>query len=217
MNRNVLTTVVAVVAAFGVGLTWSYLTSGTKGGVAIVDLDEVARRLGREAEMTQSIQSAAGALNQRLTAVQKDAEGKLKAIQADLGSDPSPEEAQQFVQQARSAQIQFNQLRQRAQQQLGNHRRQLVNQFRQDTQPIAAKVAKQKGFTTVVTRNDAFVFSFDNTVDITDDVIALMSAEAPAKQASKPAPQKPSPPSDKPAAQTAAQTAERPSAESETK
>jgi Skp family chaperone for outer membrane proteins len=213
MNRNVLTTVVAVVAAFGVGLTWSYLTSGTKGGVAIVDLDEVARRLGREAEMSQSIQSAAGALNQRLTAVQKDAEGKLKAIQAELGTDPNPEEAQQFVRQARSAQIQFNQLKQQAQQQLGNHRRQLVSQFRQETQPVAAKVAKQKGFTTVVTRNDAVVFSYDDAVDITDDVIALMSAEAPARPAPKPAPKQQTKPSEKPAEQTA----ERRSGETETK
>jgi Skp family chaperone for outer membrane proteins len=213
MNRNVLTTVVAVVAAFGVGLTWSYLTSGTKGGVAIVDLDEVARRLGREAEMSQSIQSAAGALNQRLTAVQKDAEGKLKAIQAELGTDPNPEEAQQFVRQARSAQIQFNQLKQQAQQQLGNHRRQLVSQFRQETQPVAAKVAKQKGFTTVVTRNDAVVFSYYDAVDITDDVIALMSAEAPARPAPKPAPKQQTKPSEKPAEQTA----ERRSGETETK
>lgn len=192
MNRSAVTTVVAVVAAFGTGLAWSYFTSTHQGGVAIVDLDEVARRVGREQEMVDSIQTQAGALNQRLTAIQGEAVKQLNAAKANLNEDKqiTNEEAQQFVRLQRSAQVQLNQLQQQARVNLNNHRQQLVSQFRKDAQPIAAKVAKDRGFDSVVTRNDTVVFSFDNTVDITEDVIKLMSAEMPSKPKAKPAPEK---------------------------
>lgn len=198
MNRSALTTVVAVVAAFGSGLAWSYFTSNNSGGVAIVDLDEVARRVGRDKEMVQSIQNQAGALNQRLTAAQNSAISQLNKVKAGYSEDEkiTNEEAQQFVRLQKSAQLQLTKLQQQARLNINNHRQQLVSQFRKDAQPIAAKVAKEKGFDSVVTRNDTVVFSYDNTVDITEDVIKLMSAEMPArpattKPASKPAESKP--------------------------
>ncbi len=66
MNRTALTTVTAVVCSFAVGLGWSYYTGQKAQGVAVVDLDEVARKLGRDAEMVQSFQGEAGRLNQAL-------------------------------------------------------------------------------------------------------------------------------------------------------
>lgn len=190
MNRSALTTVVAVVAAFGTGLAWSYFTSNNAGGVAIVDLDEVARRVGRDKEMVTSIQNQAGALTQRLTAAQQSAISQLNQVKAGYNEDEkiTNEEAQQFVRLQKSAQLQLNKLQQQARVNINNHRQQLVSQFRKDAQPIAAKIAKEKGFDSVVTRNDTVVFSYDNTVDITEDVIKQMSAEMPARAAAvKPA------------------------------
>ena len=180
MRRNALTTIVAVVAAFTVGLTWSYFTSGQTGGVAIVDLDEVARRLGRDQEMVKSIQSQAGALNQKLVAAQESANQQLGQIRDGLGQDPTEEQAKEFVLVRRNAQVQLNQLEQNAQVVLNQHRQGLVNKFREDAKPIAERVASERGLATVVTANDTVVFSFDNSVDITEDVIKLMSAEVPA-------------------------------------
>ncbi|MBT5021072.1 OmpH family outer membrane protein [bacterium] len=185
MNRSALTTVVAVVAAFSSGLAWSYFTSNNAGGVAIVDLDEVARRVGRDKEMVTSIQNQAGALTQRLTAAQNSAVAQLNKVKAGYSEDEkiTNEEAQQFVRLQKSAQVQLTQLQQQARVNINNHRQQLVSQFRKDAQPIAAKIAKDKGFDSVVTRNDTVVFSYDNTVDITEDVIKQMSAEMPARPA----------------------------------
>lgn len=204
MNRSAMTTVVAVVAAFSVGLTWSYFTSGSRpGGVAIVDLDEVARRLGTDKEMIESVQNQAGALNQRLVAAQESAVKQLNQVRSNLGEDQqiTNEEAQQFVRLQRSAQLQLNQLQQQARLNLNQHRQQLVGEFRKTAQPIAARVAKEKGFDSVVTRNDSVVFSYDNSVDITEDVIKLMSAEMPARPAPKATPRSETPAA--PAQQTA--------------
>lgn len=206
MSRQTLTTVVAVVAAFSVGLTWSYFTSKPNGGVAVVDLDEVARKLGRDSEMVQSVKSQGDELNRRLVALQQDAVRQLQEIRAGLGDEPSPEEAQEFLRKQRNAQVNLNQIKQQAEVALGQHRQQLVSKFRQDAKPIAQKIAKEKGFTTVVTRNDSVVFSFDDAVDITSEVIALMSAEAPARPAAKPAPKTEQSPAARPAAQSAQST-----------
>ncbi len=190
MNRSAITTVVAVVAAFGVGLTWSYFTGSNQGSVAIVDLDEVARRIGRDKEMIESVQTQAGALNTQLVGLQNKAIQQLKAVRDGLNEDEqiTNQEAQQFVRLQRSAQVQLTQLQQRAKVGLNQHRQQLVSQFRKDAQPIAAKIAKERGFDSVITRNDTVVFSFDEAVDITDDVVKLMSAEMPARPAKKTAP-----------------------------
>lgn len=211
MSRNALTTVVAVVAAFSVGLTWSYFTSKSNGGVAVVDLDEVARKLGREAEMVQSVKNQGEQLNQRLLAIQQSAVKQLQEIRAGLGDEPTPQEAQEYLRKQRNAQVNLNTIKQQAEVALGQHRQQLISQFRQEAKPIAAKIAKEKGFTTVVTRNDSVVFSFDQGVDITDEVVALMSAQVPARPATKPAPKqetasRPAEPAAKPAPQTAQET-----------
>lgn len=194
MNRQALTTVVAVVAAFCVGLGWSYYTSTqNSGGVAIVDLDEVARRLGRDKEMVSSIQNTAGALNQQLQAAQQSALKQLNQIKSGLGETPTEEDTKKLIVAQRSANLQLNRLKQQAELRVGQTRQALVSKFRQDAKPVALKVAQQRGFTTVVTANDNVVFNFDENVDITDDVVKLMSAEMPAtaKPAAKPVAAKP--------------------------
>lgn len=190
MNRSAITTVVAVVAAFSVGLTWSYFTGSHHGSVAIVDLDEVARRIGRDKEMVEAYQTQASALNSRLVQIQNKANQDLNKFRAGLKEDNqvTNEEAQQYVRVQRNAQVKLNQLKQQANIGLNQHRQQLISQFRKDAQPIAAKIAKERGFDSVITRNDTVVFSFDEAVDITDDVVKLMSAEFPARSTKKAAP-----------------------------
>ncbi|TWT57002.1 Outer membrane protein (OmpH-like) [Thalassoglobus neptunius] len=191
MNRSAITTAVAIVTAFSVGLTWSYFTNSRTGGVAVVDLDEVAKRLGRDKEMTDSLQAQTGELQEALAKIQSNATQQLEKVRASLGQEVTNEEAQQFVRLRNKAQLTLNELQQQARVRIGQSRQQLISEFRQQTQPVAAKIAKEKGFDTVVTRNDTVVFSYDNSVDITDDVVKLMSAEFPASaKPLKPASQK---------------------------
>lgn len=188
MNRNALTSVVAVLAAFGIGLGWSWFAQ-PRGGVAVVDLDEVAHRLGRDSEMQQSLQGQADRIQQQLAAIEQNALNQLEEVRKGLGNAPTQEATGKFLQMRSSAQQQLTQLKQKAEQQLGQHRQQIVNTFREEAKPIAAQVAKKQGFTTVVTKNDAIVFLFDSGVDITDEVVQLMSSQR--KQTAAPAPGQP--------------------------
>ena len=190
MQRTALTTVVAVVAAFSVGLTWSWFTNRAPQGVAVVDLDEVARQLGRDAEMLQSFQSQADLLSNALKQVQEKTVAQLTEYKKGLGEDISVEEARSFQKLQQAANIKFNQLRGEADRHLSAHRQQLVKKFREDAQPLARRIAQEKGFATVVTKNDSFLFSFDETVDITKDVVDLMRSEMPPVPATTPAPAK---------------------------
>jgi Skp family chaperone for outer membrane proteins len=176
MNRNLMTAAVAVVAAFAVGWACSNYTS-SKGGVAVVDLDEIAKQLGRSEQMANTVQATAGTLSDRLVKAGNQLNAQLAKMKAGLGEMPSQEDAQKYLQTQRAAQLQFNQATQQVRNALDQTRVKLVADFRTETRPHAQKVAAEKGLHTVFTKNDAVVFAFDDAVDITDEVIALMKAE----------------------------------------
>ncbi|WP_437226994.1 OmpH family outer membrane protein [Planctomicrobium sp. SH661] len=201
MARNSLTILAAVITSCCacLAITWALQP---RTGVAVVDLDEVSRQLGRNQEMQQSIKQKTEAAQQRLEFLEKDAVAQLEEARRAIGATPSQEDSQKFQQMRQSATVQLNQLKQRAEQEVSGHRQQLVTQFRDQARPVVAQVAKKHGFGTVITRNDAFLFSFEKTVDITDEVAQLMASSAPATAAAPqpkaaPAPEKAAAPAEK--------------------
>ncbi|WP_437203938.1 OmpH family outer membrane protein [Planctomicrobium sp. SH664] len=189
MVRHGVSAAIAIVASLAVCVCWSSFSGSQKHtGVAVVDLDEVARRLGRAEEMTQTFQGSASKLQQQLNQIQIQATEKLKEARSKIGEHPTQEETAQFNRLTQQVNLEFNQLKKQAETQLGKHRQQLENRFRDEARPVASKLAHDKGFGTVVTKNDALIFAFDETVDLTEDVIKLMSATAPAKAEAPAAP-----------------------------
>jgi Skp family chaperone for outer membrane proteins len=149
-----------------------------------------------------------------LLAVKQNTVNQLEEVRKGLGEAPTQDEAKNFIRLQQTANLKFNQLKQEADAQLGQHRQRLIDDFRKDAKPIAEKVAKTRGFSTVVTKNDSFVFAYDEGVDITSEVIQLMSAEAPARPAArtaaKPEQQTASIPAQNAAAPAAAQSSSQP-------
>ena len=186
MPRTSLTLALCAVIAFGAGAAGSWLTR-SQGGVAVVDLDKVAKELGRDVLMVNDLKANQGLLANRLAAVEKNAVEQLNKMKADLGETPADDKKLEFAKTAQGAQIQFNNLQKQAVAAIGQRRDILVASFRAEARPVAEKIGKAHGANAVMTRNDAFLFSFDNTIDITDAVIAEMRAN-PAKPAAQPAP-----------------------------
>lgn len=147
-----------------------------KGMVAIVDLDEVARRLGRDVEMIGSIKSRAGALNDQLNSVQANYVKELTERKERFGGTRTKEQDEQLLNLQQTANVQFNQLRKKAQSNLTEHQQLLIHQYRTEVRPIAQKIAEEKGLSVVITKNDAVIFSFSSSVDITADVAKRMSS-----------------------------------------
>lgn len=183
MTKNVLTVLAAVITSCCVCLTISWATQ-PRVGVAVVDLDEVSRQLGRQASMQQSLQEKTQVAQKTLAAIEQDAVVQLQEARRSLGENPTKEQAQNFQKMQQSATLQFNQLKQKAEQQVSGHRQQLVSQFREQARPVVARVAKEHGFSTVITRNDMFLFSYEQAVDITSDVVKAMSKASPAPASS---------------------------------
>lgn len=154
--------------------------SNANRGVAVIDLDEVAKRLGRDVVMQESLQQAAGTLNQQFAAIQASYESKFEETKSEVGEAPTDEQAQQLNALGQQLNLRLNQTRQVAQTKLSQHRLQLINLFREEVKPIARQVAKERGLDVVVSKNDTVIFAFTPAADITEQVIERMIAAAPA-------------------------------------
>lgn len=159
------------------------------GGVAVIDLDEVAKKLGRDVEMANSIKQTQDSLNQQLTGVQNSFKQQLEEKRESLSPEPTEEETKQLVGMQQQANTRLNQAVNQAKTALGQHRAKVVRDFRTEAQPVALEVAQEKGLSIVVTKNDSVVFGYVNAVDITGEVVdrmKLMPRKAAARTATLP-------------------------------
>jgi Skp family chaperone for outer membrane proteins len=141
------------------------------GTVAIIDLDVVAQKLGRDKTMSEAIQQHEAALNQQLANIKVSYEKEISEKQNQFGQSPSQEQVQLLSNMGRQASANLTQVQQKAKNDLSQHRAQLVQQFRDEVKPIARQVASDKGLSIIVTKNETVVFDFTSAVDITEDVI----------------------------------------------
>ena len=154
------------------------------GAVAIIDLDEIARRVGSD-------QQIASAIAQRQSALSKQLVGLAKSYSAQIDEQKKKLTAEEPTNQVtlatweQQANANLSQVKQRAEADLRNHRDQLVNQFRDQIKPIARRVAQERGLSVIVTKNDSVVFDYTAGADITDAVVDALLANAAAKPVAK--------------------------------
>ncbi len=74
-----------------------------------------------------------------------------------------------------AAQQQINGAQAQAQTQANRFEQQLIEEFRNELQPLVETIAHEKGIQNVLT-SDAYIFWFDPESDITDEVIAAWRA-----------------------------------------
>ena len=176
------------------------------GNVAILDLDLVAKRLGRDLEMADSIQQRENVLNQQLAVVQTSFLNTLNEKQTEFGDEPEDDETQELLGMRRNANLKLNAVRQKAQGNLARYRNSVVSQFREEAKPIARQIAAEKGLQIVLTKNEVVVFSYDSVVDITEEVIARMSALTKSNKGANPATPKQTAPKSTPQSSSAKPT-----------
>jgi len=173
-------------------------TASRLSGVAIVDLDEVAKQLGTDVALLKEINNGQASLNQQLrslqTTLQEKYHQKAHELEAQLSADGSSTEArkQQLAELERNFNLQLNQAQRTAQNELGAYRQQLIQRFRDEVVPVAQEAATQRGLGVVLTKNDTVLLTFDDAHDITALVVAKMRARRAAATAA--AANSPSPP-----------------------
>ncbi len=147
--------------------------------VAIVDLDAVAKAVGRDAVIRQQLEAATQQLNQQLIKAATEMKSQIEAEQKKLGEKPSEDDQKRVQQMLATANqnVQNNKMvAQLRQQQLRNE---LIVQFRNEIRPMAEKAARSQGASAVFVAADNVVLWFDPSLDITDEVIAEYRANPP--------------------------------------
>ncbi len=161
-------------------------------GVAVIDLDEIARRLGRDLTLVKAIRDEQAAVNEEFrnlqSTLQQTYQRKKRELEAGPGAgQPNPDAPrQQLAELERQLNLQLNQAARNAQSEIKTREQRLIQQFRDDVKPVAREVAAARGLGVVVTKNESVLLDFDDAHDITADVAAKMRA-AQQSAASKPA------------------------------
>lgn len=161
-----------------------------KGGVAVIELDAVAKRLGRDEAIIAELKEAGAPLRDQLAASQKDYQAQIDHLKASFGAKPSEADNQKLAELARTLNQQFQQKQQQAQQDLGAKRAALISRFREEVKPVALKVATSKGFGIVQLKSESTILANEPEFDITDTVVAELTraANVSPRPASSPTP-----------------------------
>lgn len=168
-------------------------TQANNGPVAVVDLDAVAKRLGKDKQILQMIEQRQVSLNEQLAATQNSLIQQLNQKKSEFG-ELNDDETNQLAQLQNQANSILLTSKTQAQSNLTMYQQEVVNRFRAETKPIAMELAAKKGCRVVLSKNDSVVFAFDATVDLTDDLVAhLQQHAASAKDTTTPVIGAPSP------------------------
>ncbi len=158
-------------------------------GIAIIDLDEIARQLGSDKQIVSAIKQRQAALNTKLTELAQSYSDELNK-QKEAIEAKSQDSAVQLASYQQQVNQSFSTAKAQAQQNLSQHRSQLVQQFKDAVRPAARRVAERRGFNVIVTKQDSLLYEYDADHDITDEVIQVLRASSTPKTASQQAPAK---------------------------
>ena len=173
-----------------VGCGW-FGGSQPSGGVAVVDLDEVARQVGADSEIVQAVQAREASLNSQLKVMKANYVQQLKERKSLYGEQPNEEQSKQLDSITRQVNLNLVTAQQKATSHLSSHRGELIMKFREQVGPVAQQIANERGLAIVVPKNDGWLLAVDENVDITNEVAeSLKSQWKPiVSSASAPAPQ----------------------------
>lgn len=139
------------------------------GGVAVLDIDQVARDLGVEENVRVELLTMQNNLNAELQKTQASLQNQMVGVEKAAGENPSEEQRRQIVATNQQLNSEFNRLKSQAQQSLAQERVRLINEFRIQLEPIALEAARAKGLDVVLMKVTPPVFTYSNEVDITAD------------------------------------------------
>ncbi len=159
------------------------------GGVGVVDLDLVAKQLGRDVYMNNSVQERLSSLNNKLTTFKNSLDRLYDEKKTGFGEEPNEEQQKQLATMQDRMDAQLMESKRKAENELAVYRQQLVDQFREQTKPVLREVAASRGLSIVVPKNNGLLLTIDPGVEITDEVAKRMlasQAKTPEPAAEKP-------------------------------
>ena len=147
--------------------------SSSGGGVAIIDMDEIASALGKDAEIQSAVRQAAeqrkGELESLRTALGQNIEAKRK----EFGEAPTDDQKRELGMLIAAADQRMGQAVGEVNQQTQAQRMELVQAFRREVEPAAIAVANERGMDVIMVKQPG-ILHYELAADITDEVVAEM-------------------------------------------
>ena len=140
------------------------------GLVAVIDLDRVARAIGRDEVIAARVQGYADEQSSSLNRLRDDLREQLAQAKAGFGDEPSDEQQQNLAQLTARSDLQLQQEITKARQSAEQLKVDLVLDFKQEVQPVARRVAQARGLSVVLIQQNGMLY-VDPDSDISDAVI----------------------------------------------
>lgn len=140
------------------------------GLVAVIDLDRVARAIGRDEVIAARVQGYADEQSSSLNRLRDDLREQLAQAKAGFGDEPSDEQQQILAQLTARSDLQLQQEITKARQSAEQLKVDLVLDFKQEVQPVARRVAQARGLSVVLIQQNGMLY-VDPDSDISDAVI----------------------------------------------
>ena len=153
--------------------------------VAIVDLDAVAKKLGRLDVMNEKIGRQGAEYDRQLDEFQAQLQASFDAKMRGFGQSPTNEQRSELALLAKQSNVRYAQAKQRAVAALRQYRTSLIAEFHEEAKPYALQIAKSRGMSMVIPKNQMLFLSYDSQLEITDAVAAAMAGAEKASAASQ--------------------------------
>lgn len=151
-------------------------------GVAVIDLDEVARQLGSDKQIVTAIKQREAALNNKLSQMAKQYTAQFEKQKETLNAVPQEQEsAVQLATFQQQVNQNYNNARAKAQQDLSAHRSDLIERFRNAVRPTAQKVAAKRGLKVILTQQESLIYDVASECDITEEVVSMLRTSSAKK------------------------------------
>lgn len=154
-------------------LAFAFPAAAQKGGVAVLDIDEVAKQLGVEEKVRVDLLNMQNNLNADLQRTQETMQKQMTGVEQAAGENPTEEQKRQIVATNQQLNEEFNRLKAQAQNNLAQERVRMINEFRIRLEPIALQAAQAIGLEVVLMKVTPPVFTYATSVDITQSTVKL--------------------------------------------
>ena len=161
--------------------------SAGNGGVGVVDLDAVAKAIGKDLAMSAEAEQKVAQLNQELAQIQEAMNRHLAGKREELGDDLSDTQKRQLLLAKAKLESTYRDKKAIAERTFARYKQELIVQFREETKPILREVAARRGLSIVIPKNEALLLTVASEVDLTDDVVLEIRKLQPATSGDPPA------------------------------
>jgi len=159
------------------GLLTACNQQGVTTPVGIINIEKVSKETGNTDLIQKEMQNVRTRLNTNLQTLQKKLTTTIQESQKKMGDNPTNEQRAELGKTLTSVKIQMQQAQLSAETELKKAQDTLIIKLRKMIQPVAKRIASQRGMQVILFDNNNVVFGKDQKTDITDAVIAELKKQ----------------------------------------